>query len=176
MAKTDTRQVQLHRKVHERLVKERDRRNSEGWSDTLSDVVHHGLLRLEERRPPPRLNDLNIEILKGELLGAGLPPRRVEEAVGTLGEARDFYRRGLDAGPDESHQPDHNDPPDPYDYPDHDDPLDEDDQPDPLDVPDYDFPGDRERIVEDEDRERIVEMNRRAKDRLLTKGLARTGA
>ena len=32
----------------------------------------------------------------------------------------------------------HNDPPDPYGYPDHDDPLDEDDQPDPLDVPDYD--------------------------------------
>ena len=140
MAKTDTRQVQLHRKVHERLVKERDRRNSGGWSDTLSDVALRGLISLEKRRQPPRLNDLNIEILKGELLGAGLPPRRVEEAVGTLTEARDFYRQGLDAGPDESHQPDHNDPPDPYGHPDHDDLPDDDDQPDPDGCPDEIYP------------------------------------
>ena len=127
MAKTDTRQVQLHRKVHERLVKERDRRNSEGWSYTLSDVALSGLISLEKRRQPPRLNDLNIEILKGELLGAGLPPRRVEEAVGTLTEARDFYRQGLDAGPDESHQPDDDDQPDPDGCPDEIYPLDDDD-------------------------------------------------
>ncbi|MCY4241160.1 MAG: hypothetical protein OXD36_05400 [Rhodobacter sp.] len=147
MAKTDTRQVQLHRKVHERLVKERDRRNSEGWSYTLSDVALSGLISLEKRRQPPRLNDLNIEILKGELLGAGLPPRRVEEAVGTLTEARDFYRRGTDpdSGPEDGGQPD---------------------QPG---LSNYDFPGDRELIVEMSRRA----MNRRAKDRLLAKGLAR---
>ena len=150
MAGTGPKQVQLHGEVHGRLVKERDRRNSEGWSDTLSDVALRGLICLEERRQPPRLNDLNIEVLKGELLGAGLPPRRVEEAVGTLTEARDFYRRGTDpdSAPEDGGQPD---------------------QPG---LSDYDFPGDRERIVEDEDRERIVEMNRKARDRLLAKGLA----
>ena len=76
-----------------------------GWSDTLSDVVHRELLCLEKRRQPPRLNDLNIEVLKGDPLGAELPPRRVEEAVETLKEGRNFYLLAPYGCPDDSDIP-----------------------------------------------------------------------